>query len=200
MQRPEKNRSHERLKYLDCYFFFLQTRVDLSVLLPRRNHVRNNSAPLFHVALNNAAHAFARQKTGDQRAGQVGTAPWFLGRTLEEVLQCGLNGLFVMVHQRCGLSYLSELNFRHHAEYVFFTPEIVEEGAFTYIRCLSNVFYCNVGETALGEELKGAAKQAQTRFGSAALAAPHTLQMGQVFSDREIWELGWPVIVTTIHK
>jgi hypothetical protein len=26
------------------------------------------------------------------------------------------------------------------------------------------------------------------------------LQMGQVFSDREIWELGWPVIVTTIHK
>ena len=79
-----------------------------------------------------------------------------------------------------GFFYLAQLNFSHHTQHVVLALEIVEEGALADIRSFGDVFYGDIGETALAKEPKRATKQPQTRFGGAALAASHALQVGEV--------------------
>ena len=51
--------------------------------------------------------------------------------------------------------------------------EVVEEGSLAHVRGLGNVLNRDVGKAARGDQLKGAAEQADARLGGAPLAAAH---------------------------
>ena len=76
-----------------------------------------------------------------------------------------------------GLYDFAELNLGHDAEDVTLGFEVIEEGFLAYVGGLGDVFDGDVLETAFGEELEGAAEEADAGFGGAALAAACGLRM-----------------------
>ena len=76
--------------------------------------------------------------------------------------------------------HLAQLNFRHHSQHVVLALEIVEEGALADIGGFGDVFDGDIGEPALAKEPKRRTKQPQPRFGGAALAASHALQVRKI--------------------
>ena len=185
---------------LDGHFFLFQARVDFSALLACGGHARNHSAAFFHVALNDIADALTGQKAGDERAGQVGAAAGLLGGAMKKVVQRELNGVFPMFGKSGGFPHFAKLDFCDDSEHVFLALEVIEERALADVRGLGDVFHCDVGESALGEELEGTAEEAQAGFRGAALASAHVLEMGESFSGGWFWRHGRTIVVTHAHK
>jgi hypothetical protein len=119
---------------------------------------------------------------------------------MEEVMQGELNGVLPMFGKGCGLTHFAKLNFCHDPEHMFLAFEIVEERAFADVGGLGNIFDCDVGESAFGKELEGAAEKTQAGFRGAALAAAHVIEMRQIFSEGWFWKLGKSAGVTVAHK
>lgn len=200
MQRPEQDRAHESLEHLDRHLLLLETRIDFAPLLAGGYHVRDNSAAFLHVALNDGADAFAGEKAGDQCASEIGTAAGFLGGTMEEVVDRGLDGLLAEVDEGSGFTHLAKLNLCHYAQDVFLALEVVEESALAYVRRLCYVFHCHIRKAALGKELKGATEQTKARLGGAPLTAAHALEMGQILLRVGFrWHFG-SAYTTVVHK
>jgi hypothetical protein len=200
VQRPEEDSAHERLEDLYRDLFLLETRIDFATVLAGGNHVRDNPAALFHVVLDDGADAFASEKAGDQCAGQIGAAAGLFSGTMEEVMNRGLDRLLTVVDEGCGFPYFSKLNLSHYAQDVFLALEVIEEGAFAYVRGLRYVFHGDVGKAPLGKEPEGAAEETKARLGGAALTTVHALEMGQIFFGGGFrWYFG-STYVTVAHK
>ena len=155
MEGPKQDGSHKRLEHLDGNALLIQARIDLPALLACSYDAGDDSAALFHVVFNQAAHALAGQKAGDEGTGQVGTAARLLGGAMKQVAERRLNGLLAVLGQAGGFADLAELNLGHHAEDVFLALEVVEKCAFTHVGGLRDVFHSDVGEAALGKKLEG---------------------------------------------
>ena len=90
-----------------------------------------------------------------------------------------------------GFFHLAQLDFRHYAQYLIFTFEIVEERALTDIRRFGDVFHRDIGVAALGKKLKCATEQAHPSLGAMTLAADfQALQVRQILGGESFKECG----------
>jgi hypothetical protein len=119
---------------------------------------------------------------------------------MEEVVQGELNGVLPIFGEGCGFPHLAKLNLRHDSEHVFLALEVVKKSAFAYVRCLGDVFHCDVGESAFGKELEGAAEEGQAGFRCTALTAAHVFEMRQMFSGGWSRRFCSAIGVTLAHK
>src|SRR5579862_7347578 len=79
LERPKKKRPHKRLLDLKRNLLFLEAGVDFPAFLPRRYDLGQHLAAFgCQLVSHETAHALARKKGREERAGQVGTAPRFL--------------------------------------------------------------------------------------------------------------------------
>src|SRR6201987_1604104 len=138
---------------------------------------RGHAAAFSHLAIQQLANAIARQKRRQQGAPEFRTAARFFAGPPKQLRQDRPNRALPGPSLVQGFANFAELNFRHHAEDMIFTFEIIEESALANIGCFGDVFHRPVWEGVLGEDLKSAAKQPQAGFSSPALPPAHALQM-----------------------
>jgi hypothetical protein len=111
-----------------------------------------------------------------------------------------MNCLLTLRCERSCLAYLAKLNFGHDAEDMIFGFEIIEERPLTDIGSFSDVFNGDVGKATLGEELKGAAEEANTCFRGAAFAAAFADYRRQIIGSKVVVKRVLIVYVTFVHS
>src|SRR5208337_3104375 len=82
---------------------------------------------------------------------------------------------------------------------MFLALEIIEEGPLAHVRGFGDVFHRDVGEAALGDELKRAPEQPHPRLRGAPLAASHAAGMGRRPGAVGSGVPGWAILLTFAH-